>query len=95
MGTGIEYAAYSYSGNADAAGKAGPRDLLVDAGLDVQKAVVAGASGAAVGAAVGSIVPVAGTAVGAVVGFAFAAIAAATIEYGYSLAGSRDYFKGR
>jgi YD repeat-containing protein len=94
VGTGIEYAAYNYSGDASAAGKVTLQDFAVDAGLDLQKAIVAGASGAAVGAAVGSIVPVAGTLVGAAVGFAFAAVAAAGIEGLYTLAGSRSYFKG-
>ena len=83
----------------DQAGKATVRDFAVDATLDVNKGLVAGAfgvwSGAAIGAAAGSVVPVIGTAVGFVAGLGLGYYASVKIEQAYDANGSRNYFKNR
>jgi len=97
VGTALEYQLYGLAGQSQVARKTWGTDFVVDATLDVQKGVVAGtfgaATGATAGAVVGSVFPVVGTAVGALVGFTAGVGYAYAIEWGYSQAGTRDYFK--
>jgi LysM repeat protein len=90
IGTSLEYGIYDYY---EIPGKSfdEPTDFLVDAGLDLQKAIAS----AAVGALAGSVVPGLGTVGGFIVGFSTAIIFSVGIEAAYDEAGSRDYWKNQ
>ncbi|QWF18238.1 putative Ig domain-containing protein [Lysobacter capsici] len=100
LGTGLQYGLANYYGNDKGVkgvneGGDTVRDFAADAYLDLNKAIVSGATGAAAGAFIGSMVPGFGTAIGFGVGFGVGILTSVAIEKGYTWAGSRDAYKGR